>query len=111
MTTPYQDVTQVVAVKAQVPAEPVVEAFVLTEVAVNGDQIAVAAAVTPGNTKSNDVVQDSVAATYTPRQVADHKSADDLWIIVDEDIYDVSKFHHEHPGGHKGKCFPSFFVS
>ncbi|KAK6218780.1 hypothetical protein LQW54_002705 [Pestalotiopsis sp. IQ-011] len=101
MTAPYQEVTQVIAVKAQFPTEPVVEAFVLTEVALNGDRITAAAAVTPGDTKSNDLVQRSGAITNTLRQVADHKSADDLWIIIDEDIYDVTKFQHEHPGGHK----------
>lgn len=111
MTTPYQEVTQVITVEAQRPAEPVVETFVLTEVAVNSDHIAVAATVTPDDTKSNNLARDSGAATYTLRQVADHKSADDLWIIVDEDIYNVTKFQHEHPGGHKGECLACFFVS
>lgn len=111
MTTPYQEVSQVIAVKAQSSVDPVVETFVLTEVAVNGKQITAVAAVTPGDTKSNDLVRDFGAATYTLRQVADHKSADDLWIIVDEDIYDVTRFQHEHPGGHKGECFPCLCVS
>ncbi|RMZ72276.1 acyl- dehydrogenase [Pyrenophora seminiperda CCB06] len=33
--------------------------------------------------------------------VASHKTASDLWIIVDEDVYDLTNFQEEHPGGKK----------
>ncbi|OCL00711.1 acyl-CoA dehydrogenase NM domain-like protein [Cenococcum geophilum 1.58] len=33
--------------------------------------------------------------------VASHNKADNLWIIVDEDVYDLTKFQDEHPGGKK----------
>jgi len=33
--------------------------------------------------------------------VALHNKPEDLWIVVDQVIYDVSKFQHKHPGGHK----------
>ncbi|KAF2275963.1 putative acyl-CoA dehydrogenase [Westerdykella ornata] len=33
--------------------------------------------------------------------VASHNKADNLWIIVDQDVYDLTKFQDEHPGGKK----------
>lgn len=38
---------------------------------------------------------------FTAAQVASHKTPDSLYIIVDEDVYDVTKFADEHPGGKK----------
>ena len=35
---------------------------------------------------------------FSQVDVAEHKKADDLWIIVDEDVYDLTKFQTEHPG-------------
>jgi cytochrome b involved in lipid metabolism len=31
-------------------------------------------------------------------QVAAHNKSDSLWIVIDEDVYDVTKFQDEHPG-------------
>jgi cytochrome b involved in lipid metabolism len=28
-----------------------------------------------------------------------HKSEDDLWVVVDGKVYDLTKFHQQHPGG------------
>ena len=36
--------------------------------------------------------------TFSQTEVAAHKKPDDLWIIVDEDVYDLTKFQSEHPG-------------
>lgn len=38
---------------------------------------------------------------YSTADVAAHKTADDLYIIVDDDVYDLTKFADEHPGGKK----------
>ncbi|KAL1954133.1 hypothetical protein VTO42DRAFT_1713 [Malbranchea cinnamomea] len=34
-------------------------------------------------------------------EVAAHNKDGDLWIIVDDKVYDLSKFQDEHPGGKK----------
>jgi alkylation response protein AidB-like acyl-CoA dehydrogenase len=38
---------------------------------------------------------------FSAAEVASHKTPDSLYIIVDEDVYDVTKFADEHPGGKK----------
>lgn len=38
---------------------------------------------------------------FSTADVASHNKADNLWIIVDEDVYDLTKFQDEHPGGKK----------
>ena len=39
---------------------------------------------------------------YTTKQVAEHsKPEQGLWIIVDSDVYDITEFVNEHPGGVK----------
>lgn len=37
---------------------------------------------------------------FSKDDVAAHKKPDDLWIIVDEDVYDLTNFQEEHPGKH-----------
>ncbi|KPM37995.1 hypothetical protein AK830_g8556 [Neonectria ditissima] len=36
---------------------------------------------------------------FTPRQVAEHNSTDDAWLIVHGQVYDVTKYLADHPGG------------
>lgn len=36
--------------------------------------------------------------TFTKEDVASHAKGDSLYIVIDEDVYDVSKFQDEHPG-------------
>ncbi|GAB7338337.1 hypothetical protein MBLNU457_4645t2 [Dothideomycetes sp. NU457] len=42
-----------------------------------------------------------MSATYSKSDVSSHNKPDSLWIIVDDDVYDLSKFQDEHPGGKK----------
>jgi len=42
---------------------------------------------------------------FSAAEVAKHNKGD-LWIIVDEDVYDVTKFQDEHPGGKKSMRSP-----
>ena len=43
-------------------------------------------------------------------EVAKHKSRNDIWMVVDAKVYDVTGFMEEHPGGpeimleHAGAC-------
>lgn len=39
-----------------------------------------------------------MSKTFSPSDVAAHKKPDDLWVIVDEDVYDMTAFQAEHPG-------------
>ena len=39
-----------------------------------------------------------MSKTLSADDDAAHKSKDDLWIIVDDDVYDLTKFQNEHPG-------------
>lgn len=39
-----------------------------------------------------------MSSTFSQSDVAAHKKPDDLWVIVDEDVYDLTKFQSEHPG-------------
>ena len=42
-----------------------------------------------------------MSKSFKTSEVAAHNKPTDLWIIVDEDVYDLSKFQDEHPGGKK----------
>jgi cytochrome b involved in lipid metabolism len=42
-----------------------------------------------------------MSKTFSTSDVASHNKADNLWIIVDGDVYDLTKFKDEHPGGAK----------
>ncbi|KAL4749829.1 hypothetical protein BDW72DRAFT_125821 [Aspergillus terricola var. indicus] len=42
-----------------------------------------------------------MAKTFSKEDVAKNNKPDSLWIVVDEDVYDLTKFQNEHPGGKK----------
>lgn len=39
------------------------------------------------------------ARTYTLQEIASHNTADDLWIVYDKQVLDVTKWLSHHPGG------------
>jgi cytochrome b involved in lipid metabolism len=39
------------------------------------------------------------ADIYSPEQVSTHNDPADLWITIDQEVYDLSNFIEEHPGG------------
>jgi cytochrome b involved in lipid metabolism len=42
------------------------------------------------------IVKDNV---YTLEQVAQHNTESDAWIVIEDVVYDVTKYVDEHPGG------------
>ncbi|GFY79351.1 cytochrome b5 [Trichonephila inaurata madagascariensis] len=44
--------------------------------------------------------QKCAEVTYTLSEVADHCSRNDCWIIVEDNVYDVTSFIDSHPGGY-----------
>ena len=41
-------------------------------------------------------------ALHTREDVAKHNTSQDIWIIIDDGIYDLTGFLGEHPGGEAG---------
>lgn len=39
-----------------------------------------------------------MSKVFSATDVGAHKTKADLWVIVDEDVYDLTKFQDEHPG-------------
>ncbi|KAK5661771.1 hypothetical protein OQA88_9872 [Cercophora sp. LCS_1] len=42
-----------------------------------------------------------MSKTFSQSDVASHNKGDSLWIVVDGDVYDLTGFQDEHPGGKK----------
>ncbi len=38
-------------------------------------------------------------AYFTMEEIGKHKTPDDLWLIIDNKVYNLSKFFKYHPGG------------
>ena len=38
---------------------------------------------------------------YTEEEVAQHKESNDAWIIIKGHVFDITHYHHSHPGGSK----------
>lgn len=39
-----------------------------------------------------------MAKTFSKEDVASHSKPDNLWVVIDEDVYDLTQFQEEHPG-------------
>ncbi len=44
---------------------------------------------------------DTLNHQYTPEEVARHNKPDDLWIIIEDKVYDVTEWLKHHPGGQR----------
>ena len=47
--------------------------------------------------------------SFSEYEVAQHNGVGDLWVIIDEEAYDLSDFTGEHPGGPKCMHFPFLY--
>lgn len=45
-----------------------------------------------------------MSQVFAASDVASHNKPTDLYIIIDQDVYDVTKFQEDHPGGKKSTC-------
>lgn len=48
---------------------------------------------------ANEATKKSTEKLYKPAEVLKHNTKDDLWLIIHGNVYDVTKFIDEHPGG------------
>lgn len=44
-----------------------------------------------------------MSKTFSTADVGKHNKGNDLYIIVDSDVYDLTKFQDDHPGGKKSE--------
>merc|ERR1711907_314310 len=51
--------------------------------------------------KSSPATRLGVAMSVSSEEVAKHNKDSDCWVIIGEDVYDVTKFLGDHPGGKK----------
>ncbi|KAK1161998.1 cytochrome b5-like [Acipenser oxyrinchus oxyrinchus] len=51
--------------------------------------------------KNNTEMTNSESAVkyYTLEEIKQHSSSKDVWLIIHEKVYDITKFLEEHPGG------------
>lgn len=46
--------------------------------------------------------QSIMSKVFSQSDVASHSKPNDIWIIINNDVFDVTKFQDTHPGGKKG---------
>lgn len=54
---------------------------------------------TPGSSTGGSSSQSTTNKVYTAAQVAQHGSATDCWMIIGSEVYDLTSFLDQHPGG------------
>ncbi len=40
-----------------------------------------------------------MARVFSAQEISKHNIPEDLWLVVDETVYDLTEFTPEHPGG------------
>ncbi len=50
-------------------------------------------------THTHTLHKNNMAKLFTYKEVSEHKTGDDLWLIIHGKVYDCTKFVDEHPGG------------
>ena len=53
----------------------------------------------PSDSSSPMATNDSSAKLYTTAQVSEHATSNDCWVIIDNEVFDVTSYLNEHPGG------------
>lgn len=43
-------------------------------------------------------IQSNMAKAFSKDEVSSHSKPDNLWVVIDEDVYDLTQFQDEHPG-------------
>lgn len=43
----------------------------------------------------------TMAKAFSKDEVSSHSKPDNLWVVIDEDVFDLTQFQEEHPGGKK----------
>lgn len=78
-----------------------------TEASSHASTEATTQAPTQAGAASGEPTEEGDGATYTMAQVAQHKSAQSCWTVINNEVYDVTRWIGSHPGGAariKGLC-------
>ncbi|PRW33612.1 nitrate [Chlorella sorokiniana] len=71
----------------------------LCALGVQGRALTQAPAPAPSPAEAEGPVSSSGAPLFTLAEVATHNSPDSAWIVVENNVYDVTEFAPTHPGG------------
>jgi cytochrome b involved in lipid metabolism len=52
---------------------------------------------------SEHVTMASSLPIYSLHDVSRHNTPKDLWIVINKEVFDVTEFQAEHPGGERGE--------
>ena len=53
-----------------------------------------------GNVNSNEE-ETRTKRSFTWDEVRQHKDRGNRWLVIDNDVYDITQWQHKHPGGAK----------
>ncbi|GFX81497.1 cytochrome b5 [Trichonephila clavipes] len=49
--------------------------------------------------KENSNMSEEKIKSFTLKEIAEHSNSDSAWVLINDGVYDVTKFLDEHPGG------------